>query len=151
MSSIICLSLDRRKPKAASDSSLPAVEAYQRHELTLLRMEDILNHGPGSKSSKEPSSSSGRVNNSVELCHRMMDFCHRLTTAKRKVLEDPELYPDHTKHALPDSDATRLDQKMRRRKVCEKLAMVPGKLDHATIVAFTVEDRRQSLQHFNGK
>ncbi|TRY74463.1 hypothetical protein TCAL_08318 [Tigriopus californicus] len=142
--------MNRRKPKSASDSSLPTVEAYQRHELTLLRMEDILNHGPGSKSSKEPSSSTGRVNNSVELCHRMMDFCHRLTTAKRKVLEDPELYPDHTKHALPDSDATRLDQKLRRRKVCEKLAMVPGKLDHATIVAFTVEDRRQSLQNFNG-
>ena len=72
----------------------------------------------------------------------------RLTTAKRKVLEDPELYPEHTRHALPDSDATRLDQKMRRRKVCEKLVLVPGKLDHATIVAYTVEDRRQSLRNY---
>ena len=80
----------------------------------------------------------------------MVDFCQRLTTAKRKILEDPDLYPDHTRHALPDSDATRLDQKMRRRKVCEKLAMVPGKLDHATIVAFTVEDRRKSMQQYKG-
>ena len=24
---------------------------------------------------------------------RMLDFCQRLTTAKRKILEDPELYP----------------------------------------------------------
>jgi hypothetical protein len=23
----------------------------------------------------------------------MLDFCQRLTTAKRKILEDPELYP----------------------------------------------------------
>lgn len=27
---------------------------------------------------------------------------------------------------------------MRRRKVCEKLAMVPGKLDHATVAAYQV-------------
>ena len=61
------------------------------------------------------------------------------------------LYPEHTRHALPDSDALRLDQKLRRRKVCEKLALVPGKLDHATIVAYAVEDRRHSLRHFKGK
>ena len=24
----------------------------------------------------------------------MLDFCQRLTTAKRKILEDPELYPE---------------------------------------------------------
>ena len=29
-------------------NALPEVEAYQRHELTLLRMEDLLNHGSGS-------------------------------------------------------------------------------------------------------
>ena len=41
------------KPKSQSggtpsSASLPEVEAYQRHELTLLRMEDLLNHGSGS-------------------------------------------------------------------------------------------------------
>ena len=30
---------------------MPTVEAFQRHELTLLRMEDILNTGSGSKPS----------------------------------------------------------------------------------------------------
>jgi hypothetical protein len=35
----------------------------------------------------------GGVSNAAELCHRMLDFCQRLTTAKRKILEDPELYP----------------------------------------------------------
>ena len=32
--------------------------------------------------------------------------------------------------------------------MCEKLVLVPGKLDHATIVAYTVEDRRQSLRDY---
>ena len=34
---------------------------------------------------------------------------------------------------------------MRRRRVCEKLALVPGKLDHATIAAFQVADRTSEL------
>ena len=44
------------KPKSdislspALGNNLPAVAAYQRHELTLLRMEDLLNHGSGSES-----------------------------------------------------------------------------------------------------
>jgi hypothetical protein len=54
------------------------------------------------------SAATGRVQTAAELCHRLVDFCQRLTTAKRKILEDPDLYPEHTKHALPDSDATRL-------------------------------------------
>ena len=58
-------------------------------------MEDLLNHGSGSESA--PISSlgiSGRVQTAAELCHRMVDFCQRLTTAKRKILEDPDLYPE---------------------------------------------------------
>jgi hypothetical protein len=136
---------------------LPTIKAFQRHELTLIRMEDILNHGSdgvsghvGGVQAAAPTMATGRVSSSAELCHRMVDFCQRLTTAKRKVLEDPDLYPEHTRHALPDSDATRIDQKMRRRKVCEKLVLVPGKLDHASIVAYSVEDRRQSLKSFCG-
>ena len=56
----------------------------------------------------------------------------------------------HTRHALPDSDATRMDQKLRRRRVCEKLALVPGKLDHATVAAYSVADRKKSLQAYSG-
>ena len=120
-------------------------------------MEDILNHGWSSSVSgsvdqlTSGTGERGHVTSAAELCHRMVDFCQRLTTAKRKILEDPDLYPEHTRHALPDSDATRLDQKMRRRKVCEKLALVPGKLDHATIVAYTVDDRRKALRNYKGK
>ena len=44
-----------------------------------------------------------------------------------------------------------MDQKLRRRRVCEKLALVPGKLDHATVVAFSVANRKKSLQAYSGK
>ena len=74
----------------------------------------------------------------------MLDFCQRLTTAKRKILEDPELYP------RPEEGPDRVDQKVRRRRVCEKLALVPGKLDHATICAFTVGDRTVELAGYSG-
>ena len=121
-----------------------------------MRMEDVLNHGSfgvsgGSGGSTNEKSKSSKVETAAELCSRMVDFCQRLTTAKRKVLEDPELYQDHSRSLTPDSDALRLEQKLRRRRVCEKLGLVPGKLDHATIVAFAVEDRQSSLQGFSSR
>ena len=126
--------------------SLPTVEAFQRHELTLARIEDILNEGSGSLPGGMDSieANAGRVRTPSELCHRMLDFCQRLTTAKRKILEDPELYP------RPEDGPDQVDQKVRRRRVCEKLALVPGKLDHATIVAYQVEDRTEELQDYTG-
>ena len=86
----------KHKPEVnGQSSSLPAVAAYQRHELTLLRMEDLLNHGSGSEAAPlQNLGVSGRVQTAAELCHRMVDFCQRLTTAKRKILEDPDLYPE---------------------------------------------------------
>ena len=122
---------------------LPTVEAFQRHELTLARIEDILNEGSGSAPSGLDTNI-GQVTSSAELCQRMLDFCQRLTTAKRKILEDPELYPK------PEEGPDKMDQKMRRRKVYEKLAVVPGKLDHATIVAYQVGDRREELAGYSG-
>ena len=135
--------------RAQSDfDSLPTVEAFQRHELTLARIEDILNEGsgslPGGINASGLEANGGRVRTPTELCHRMLDFCQRLTTAKRKILEDPELYP------RPEDGPDQVDQKVRRRRVCEKLALVPGKLDHATIVAYQVGDRREDLQDYSG-
>ena len=61
-------------------------------------MEDLLNHGSGSEAAPLQSLGiSGRVQTAAELCHRMVDFCQRLTTAKRKILEDPDLYPEVSK------------------------------------------------------
>jgi len=67
-----------------------------------------------------------------QLCHLMIEFSTKLTTAKRRILEDPDLYDDEN-----DSFGQH-EQRQRRRKVGDKLAMVPGKLDHASIVAYKV-------------
>lgn len=138
----------RSNRSQADTDFLPTVEAFQRHELTLARIEDILNHGSGSVPSGMDNaglqSNNGRVGNSAELCHRMLDFCQRLTTAKRKILEDPDLYPK------PEEGPDKVDQKVRRRRVCEKLALVPGKLDHATIAAYQVADRTVELADYLG-
>jgi len=117
---------------------LPTVEGFQRHHLTLLRIEDILNNAWGSAHH----TGNGSVESAAELCQRMLDFCQQLTTAKRKILEDPELYTG--------TDQNMQDQKLRRRRVCEKLALVPGKLDHATIAAFKVGDRTIELAGYEG-
>lgn len=106
-------------------TDLPTVEAFQRHELTLLRMEDILRNG------MMPTNDNGNHLKAQQLCEDLVDFATRLTTAKRRLLEDLELYVDQDGKTL---DAE--EQKIRRRKICERLAMIPGKLDHATCVAY---------------
>ncbi|XP_042225001.1 uncharacterized protein LOC121868428 isoform X2 [Homarus americanus] len=112
----------------STDPFLPLVEAHQRHELTLLRMEDLLRCGL---------TSMGPVTTAQGLCLEMVHFATKLTVAKRRILEDPDLYPSASK------ELSRSDQRNRRRKVCEKLALVPGKLDHATVVAYTVGAYRE--------
>ena len=104
---------------------LPVVTALQRHELTQLRMDDLLRNGA--------LEGEGRVTDARHLCCQLLDFAFRLTTAKRRVLEDPELYTGGD-----GAELSRAEQRARRRRVCEKLAVVPGKLDHATVVAYQV-------------
>lgn len=106
------------------DYNLPVVEAHQRHELTLLRMEDLIVNGVNE--------GDGPCETARQICEQMVDFAEKLTIAKRRILEDPDLYKND------DLEVNAVGQKMRRRKVGEKLAMVPGKLDHASIVAYTV-------------
>ena len=66
-------------------------------------------------------------------------YCaYRLTAAKRHILEDPDLYYTALEGSNELTELSRAEQRSRRRKVCEKLAMVPGKLDHATVVAYQV-------------
>ncbi len=88
-------------------------------------MEDILRNGTA------PSSDNGNNLKAQQLCEDLVDFATRLTTAKRRLLEDPELYVDQDGKALDPEE-----QKLRRRKICERLALIPGKLDHATVVAY---------------
>ncbi|XP_013780379.2 PP2C-like domain-containing protein CG9801 [Limulus polyphemus] len=109
---------------------LPVVEAHQRHELTLLRMEDLLTFGVNE--------GDGLCETARQLCEQLIDFATKLTVAKRRILEDPELYKDSA------AALNQLEQRRRRRKVGGKLAMVPGKLDHATVVACKVITKTSS-------
>ncbi|XP_066996782.2 PP2C-like domain-containing protein CG9801 [Anabrus simplex] len=117
-------------------SSLPTVEAYQRHELSLLRMDDLLKNGV--------SGDGPPCEDAKTLCEMLLDFAVRLTAAKRHILEDPDLYytvSDNSDQQI--TELSRAEQRTRRKKVCEKLAMVPGKLDHAAVVAYKVGIRKK--------
>ena len=108
----------------ALNPDLPIVSAHQRHELTLLRMEDLLLNGVNADDTP--------CTTAKQLCQLMIEFSTKLTTAKRRILEDPDLYDDQ------NESFGQYEQRQRRRRVGDKLAMVPGKLDHASIVAYKV-------------
>lgn len=109
------------------------MSAKQRHELTLLRMEDLIKNGVNDFLS--PSREFQRVT-AKELCTLMVEFSTKLTMAKRHILEDPDLYSDD-EDQIEDSEMF-TKQRARRRLVGNKLVQMPGKLDHATIAAFEI-------------
>lgn len=124
--------------RPSPDPGLPVVSAEQRHELTLLRMEDIVKNGL-----KEVDRSPDVTARS--LCESLIEFASKLTTAKRRTLEDPDLYKD-------DEEFGQREQRRRRRKVGEKLLVLPGKLDHASVVAYKVGFRgRMAGTRFSSK
>ncbi|XP_046433229.1 PP2C-like domain-containing protein CG9801 isoform X1 [Neodiprion fabricii] len=127
--------LRRSDSIGSSNSGLPVVEAYQRHELTLLRMEDLLRRGVSGEGPP--------CDNARRLCELLLDFAVRITAAKRRILEDPDLYYAQQKdgHMI---QLSKLEQRNRRKKMLEKISMVPGKLDHATVVAYTVGQYTES-------
>lgn len=86
-------------------------------------MEDLLNNGVNE--------GDGVCKSPRHLCELMIEFSSKLTTAKRRILEDPDLYDE-------GSEFGQQEQRARRRRVGDKLAMVPGKLDHASIVSYRV-------------
>lgn len=94
--------LPEHEDEEAKDPFLPLVEAHQRHELTLLRMEDLLRCGL---------TSPGPVITAQALCLEMVHFATKLTVAKRRILEDPDLYSSTSK------ELSRSHQRNRRRKV----------------------------------
>lgn len=118
---------DNLDPVVGKFTGLPAVEAHQRHKLTLLRTEDLLRNGV---SGCGPPCKTAR-----EVVTVLIDFVTRLTAAKRRILEDVELYT-----GAGGGPLSRGEQRAKRKDVCDKLAMVPGKLDHATVVAYSVGD-----------
>ena len=73
-------------------------------------------------------------------------FQVRITAAKRRILEDTDLYyAQHKDGELVPLSKT--EQKVRRRKTIDKISMVPGKLDHATVVAYMVGSYKSESNH----
>lgn len=120
-------------PKSAT--GLPLVTGPQRHTLTLLRLEDLLCYGINGTLQPCPSAQN--------LCHLLVDFAKMITSAKRNVLEQRELFYRITTDAngvKREEELTRAQQRYARKRVVEgtTFSSLPGKLDHASVVAFTV-------------
>lgn len=118
-----------------SSAGLPLVTGPQRHALTLLRMEDLFLHGING--SLHP------CNSAKKLCYLLIDFSRMITLARRKMLEQRELFykcafdVDGKKKEV---EMTRNHHRAARKRVVESstFKMLPGKLDHASCVAFKV-------------
>lgn len=119
----------------SKSSTLPLVTGAQRHQLTLLRMTDLLTYGING--TLRPCTTA------KQLCQLLIDFATCITSAKRKMLEQRELYY----RIVTDKDGRRKEveytkhqQKMARKRMVEgsTFSSLPGKLDHASIVAYTV-------------
>lgn len=118
-----------------SPSGLPYVTGPQRHALTLLRLEDLLSYGINGNLCPCPSAR--------RLCQLIIDFVRMITSARRKTLEQRELFykvitgPDGIRREV---EMNRVQHRSARRRIVDSAAFaaLPGKLDHASVVAFTV-------------
>lgn len=129
-----------------SPNGLPLVTAVQRHALTMLRMEDLLSFGINGTLQQHMSAR--------KLCTLLIDFVKMLTSAKRNMLEQREIFYKFVTAVAPPDPVTgkssgvvkkeielnRMQQRVARKRVVDSqtFASLPGKLDHATIVAAKV-------------
>jgi len=73
------------------------------------------------------------VDTAKDLVTLLLDFVTRLTAAKRRILEDMEIYADANGKPLAQGEV-----RQKRKEIIRKMFGVPGKLDHATVVAFKI-------------
>jgi hypothetical protein len=132
-----------------SAAGLPIVSAYQRHALTLLRMADLFCYGING--TLRPCNSAKR------LCSLLIDFTKMITSAKRKLLEQHECFYKISYDAngqRKEVEMNRLQQRAaRKRMVDSHFSMLPGKLDHASVVAWSVglDDGNNNELHLDPK
>lgn len=117
-----------------SANGLPIVTAVQRHALTLLRMEDLLSYGINGILQENVSAR--------KLCHLLIDFAKMITAARRKMLEQRELfYKFATVVSSPDPETgkssgvvkkeielNRMQQRAARKRVVDgqTFSLLPG-------------------------
>lgn len=118
-----------------SKTGLPLISTEQRHLFSLLRMRDLFSYGDNEEI--RPCATAKR------LCHILVDFAVMVTSAKRQILEQPENYYK----TVVDGKGNRKQVAMNRnqQRLCRKRVIetdtftgLPGKLDHATCVAWCV-------------
>lgn len=111
-----------------NEEGIPYVTPIQRYELQLLLMEDVLRNGISGND--KPCSTAKK------LCENLVSFTMSITSAKRRTLEDQDLYFDNRNGVLVE--ISQHEKKIRRKKGLEKVQNLPGKLDHVTVVAWNV-------------
>lgn len=119
-----------------SAAGLPLVTGPQRHALTLLRLEDLISYGING--TLQPCMSARK------LCYLLVDFAKMITSAKRKMLEQRELFYKVATVVAPPDPATgtssgvikkeiemnRLQQRAARKKVVDgqMFSLLPGEI-----------------------
>lgn len=126
-----------------SSAGLPIVTPMQRYNLTLLRMEDLFQYGING--TVRPCS------NARKLCNLLIDFTRMITSAKRRILEQRELFWKISFDANGQKKEVELSRGQqraaRKRTVDQHFSLLPGKLDHASVVAWTVGGEEMSTNH----
>lgn len=125
----------QNKSYARSASGLPLVTCIQRHDLSLLRMNDLFEYGINGASCS--------CDSAKKLCHLLIDFVQMITAAKRKLLEQDEIYYKINQIDGSSSvmkELSKVQQRRARKKVVESFeyTSLPGKLDHASCCAWKV-------------
>lgn len=98
----------------------PELEPSERHQYAVKEMERIIH---------EFELFTENAISAQELSGALLQHVLRLTDPKRKVLENPDLYGKRLKAK---------DRKRRDSEIVAKMSKAPGKLDHASIVAYEV-------------
>ena len=103
-----------------SNDGRPEMSPHERHQYAVKEMERIIH---------EFELFTEEQCCAQELCGALLQHVLKLTDPKRKVLENPELYGKKLRSK---------DRKRRDSEIVSKMSRAPGKLDHATIVAYEV-------------
>ncbi|XP_025081235.1 uncharacterized protein LOC112556438 isoform X2 [Pomacea canaliculata] len=78
-----------------------------------------------------------------EFCSAMVQHVLTVTDGKRKILENPALY---AKRKLTSAERKRRDS-----EIVEKMSKAPGKLDHASIIAFEVGGFMKNIEEIESE
>ena len=108
--------LSRKSSNATSQIPPVLMTAYERHLASLTRMHATI-------------AGSGEQLGALDLCSRLLQYTIRLTDEQRQTIEQGL----RENEGIEDSARRKFELDMR-----DKVGKIPGKLDHATLVAYQV-------------